>query len=67
MLLVSQAVVDSALAREESRGAHQREDFPGLDPAWQLNQTAALEAGEWRLAHQPVWTVAADTELEGAA
>lgn len=67
MLLVAQAVVDSALAREESRGAHQREDFPGLDPAWQLNQTAALEAGEWRLAQQPVWTVAADTELEGAA
>lgn len=67
MLLVAQAVVDSALAREESRGAHQREDFPGLDPAWQLNQTAALEAGEWRLARQPVWTVAADTELEGAA
>ncbi len=67
MLLVAQAVVDSALAREESRGAHQREDFPGLDPAWQLNQTAALEAGEWRLAQQPVWTVAADPELEGAA
>lgn len=66
MLLVAQSVVDSALAREESRGAHQREDFPGLDSAWQLNQTAALEAGEWRLAQQPVWTAAADTELEGA-
>lgn len=67
MLLVARAVVDSALAREESRGAHQREDFPGLEPAWRVNQTAALEAGEWRLAQQPVWTAAAGRELEGAA
>lgn len=67
MLLVARAVVDSALAREESRGAHQREDFPGLEPAWRVNQTARLEAGEWRLAQQPVWAAAADPELEGAA
>lgn len=67
MLLVAQAVVDSALAREESRGAHQREDFPGLDPAWRLNQTATLDAGEWRLDQHPIWTAAADQELEGAA
>ncbi|CAB3930261.1 FAD-binding protein [Achromobacter insolitus] len=67
MLLVARAVVDSALAREESRGAHQREDFPGLEPTWQVNQTAALDAGEWRLARQPVWTAAASRELEGAA
>jgi len=67
MLLVARAVVDSALAREESRGAHQREDFPGLEPTWQVNQTAVLDAGEWRLARQPVWTAAASRELEGAA
>lgn len=67
MLLVARAVVDSALAREESRGAHQREDFPGLEPTWQVNQTAALDAGEWRLARQPVWTAAASRQLEGAA
>lgn len=67
MLLVAQAVVDSALAREESRGAHQREDFPSLDPAWRLNQTAALEVGAWRLEQQPVWAAAADQDLQGAA
>lgn len=67
MLLVAQAVVESALAREESRGAHQREDFPGLDPAWQVNQTVALDAGQWRLAQQPVWTAPPGWELEGAA
>lgn len=34
MLTVSEAVALSALAREESRGAHSRIDFQRLDPAW---------------------------------
>ena len=31
MLMTAEAVVRSALAREESRGAHFREDFPAAD------------------------------------
>lgn len=65
MLLVAQAVVASALAREESRGAHQREDFPNLDPAWRLNQTTVLEPQGWRLESQPVWTAGPHQETEG--
>ena len=35
MLIVSQAVTHSALARTESRGAHSRIDHPNLDPVWE--------------------------------
>lgn len=35
MLLTAEATVRGALLRTESRGAHQRHDFPATDPAWQ--------------------------------
>lgn len=34
MLLVSEAIAKAALAREESRGGHTRDDFPATDPEW---------------------------------
>ena len=34
LLTVSEAVTRCALERQESRGAHFREDFPDKDPAW---------------------------------
>jgi aspartate oxidase len=45
MLQVAKAVAVPALARTESRGAHQRDDHPGLDEAWTLNQTVTLSGG----------------------
>ena len=45
MLLVAEAVTLSALSRTESRGAHQRDDYIGLDEAWTRNQTLHLRDG----------------------
>ena len=46
MLLVAQTVVLAAIERKESRGAHQREDFPGMLPEWQVNQIFSYQDGK---------------------
>jgi len=45
MLLVAETVVLAALARRESRGAHQREDYPDADSRWLVHQTTRLDGG----------------------
>jgi succinate dehydrogenase / fumarate reductase flavoprotein subunit len=36
MLLVAESTAKSAVIREESRGGHTRDDFPGMNPKWRL-------------------------------
>jgi succinate dehydrogenase / fumarate reductase flavoprotein subunit len=44
MLLVAESTAKSADAREESRGGHTRDDFPGMDNKWrQLNHISSFD------------------------
>jgi succinate dehydrogenase flavoprotein subunit len=53
MLVVARAVAQCALARTESRGAHQREDCPKALPAWRRHQRVRLTDGALQLSGAP--------------
>ncbi len=58
MIAVAYAVAQSALNRCESRGAHQREDFPTMLPHWQVHQTVRWREGRLRVAGAPAEAMA---------
>ncbi len=58
MLVIARAVAQSALNRNESRGAHQREDFPQPLPHWQLHQRVRLSGGALQISGAPAEALA---------
>ncbi len=55
MLVVSECVARAALERQESRGGHTRDDYPGMNPEWRkLNLICELDDGNVSIRKQPL-------------
>jgi succinate dehydrogenase flavoprotein subunit len=56
MLLIAECVAQAALERQESRGGHTRDDYPGMSPEWRkVNLICSLAAkGDVTLRRQPM-------------
>ncbi|CAB4705679.1 MAG: fumarate reductase/succinate dehydrogenase flavoprotein subunit [Actinobacteria bacterium] len=55
MLLVAESTAKSALLREESRGGHTRDDFPGMNSKWrQVNHISSFDGKQVNVKAQPL-------------
>jgi succinate dehydrogenase / fumarate reductase, flavoprotein subunit len=55
IMLMAQCVAEAALERQESRGGHTRDDYPGMRPEWRkVNLVCTLEGDQVTIAKQPL-------------
>jgi succinate dehydrogenase / fumarate reductase flavoprotein subunit len=58
MLLVAESTAKSAINREESRGGHTRDDFPGMDNKWrQINNISFFDGNQVNIREQVLPTI----------
>jgi succinate dehydrogenase / fumarate reductase flavoprotein subunit len=61
ILLIADCVAEAALERQESRGGHTRDDFPGMSPEWRkVNLVCTLDGDHVVLKKQPMVPMRAD-------
>ena len=55
IMLIADCVAQAALERQESRGGHTRDDFPGMSPEWRkVNLICSLDGDRVTLKRQPM-------------
>jgi succinate dehydrogenase / fumarate reductase flavoprotein subunit len=55
IMLMAQCVAQAALERQESRGGHTRDDYPGMRPEWRkVNLICAMDDDKITLTRQPL-------------
>jgi succinate dehydrogenase / fumarate reductase, flavoprotein subunit len=55
ILLIAECVAQAALERQESRGGHTRDDYPGMSPEWRkVNLVCSLDGDRVVLRRQPL-------------
>ncbi len=61
IMLIAQCVAEAALERQESRGGHTRDDYPGMRPEWRkVNLICALDGEQVTITKQPLQPMRAD-------
>jgi succinate dehydrogenase flavoprotein subunit len=61
MVLIAECVAQAALERQESRGGHTRDDFPGMSAEWRkVNLICSLDGDRVALRRQPMDPMRAD-------